>query len=393
MRLAIAVALFAVGFCPATIRAASAASPEPGPSAAPSPLPSAAPSTAPSALPAVAPVYNSNAAQVVSLELRPPAKPTVTINLVPLSLPHVITESEEKNGAKIWKLPLAFESPKEEVALLADREAAKVAQGHAVLRVPAHMGDNEIHITVVDPLGNVNEYTARAKLAPVAVTQDVEPAGFAVVGPIGYERSISRSGSAIDPTSAHAFVSGVRGIYRRRLFKDVTDRLPGKFKIFADGSGTLAKTFGGDPTAQGTPIWADARLTLEVYQASGFRIEGGAGFSFFAPGLSQSQPGDLDSFFGFVLSLRVGYPFTDNLSGLLGFATSLPASDSGQSDILVSQPLEFFLSLSTPRGNNGYLELRLKYYQITTNGTVLDAGTFSRKESYFGPEFLWVFKI
>lgn len=313
-----------------------------------------------------------------------PSKPHITIQLLPPAVPLELKEAEDGS----WTLPLTLQSSQDGFTLLHASQAVKPSEGKVRLEVPVKIGSNSIKVTAVDPYGKVEDYQLVAEVASVAAPP--EPKGFFVVGPAFYSRSISRSGTAIaTPTEASAWLTGVRAIFRRRLIKDLTDQVPITIKFFLDGSGTIGKTVTGDPLAQGLPIWADARLTMEVFHWGKFRIEGGAGFSFFMPNMSESLPGDLQNYLGFVLSGRVGHPITRNLSALAGINHGLASNAGGSTVTLVTRPLELFMSLSLPRGKEGFYELRFKYNQVKTVGSVVAAGGFERREVFFGPELLW----
>jgi hypothetical protein len=45
------------------------------------------------------------------------------------------------------------------------------------------------------------------------------------------------------------------------------------------------------------------------------------------------------------------------------------------------------------RSASGFLEFRLRYYHISTSGTVVGAGTYDRVETFLGPEVLWVWRF
>ncbi|MGK5082750.1 hypothetical protein WDW37_05535 [Bdellovibrionota bacterium FG-1] len=311
------------------------------------------------------------------------------VQLVPQNVP-ILLEKAPEGG---WLLSLRFRSELGELNILSGQQVKFLKRGEVTLPVRIQTGSNSIKITVVLATGATADYEVIADVKLLTPEQG-DPRGFFIIAPLVYQRSISRQGSAItDPGTASAMMPGLRGIFRRRLFKNFTDRLPAKIKIFFDGSGTLGKTMGGDEGAQGMPFWGDARMTFELFQASDLRIELGTGYSIFAPMLTTSRPGDIEQFSGFVFSARLGYPLTKKLFGLMGGAMTFPSTANSTTSVFVSQPLELFASLSTPWGSNSFIELRLKYYALSTMGTIFQSGNLERKESYLGPELLWVNKF
>lgn len=334
-------------------------------------------------------------ALITKMELRAPKDAPFSLQFIPLQLPFQLPVIELKPGDKTsplsWPLPLSFQSDKTGITLLFDKQAEKIRNGKSTLNFTAKIGTEKAKVTAIDSLGKVTEYELAIVTTRIenGAAPTGDPVAFLVVGPVVYHRAISRSGAAITSSEGSAVVPGIRGIYRRRAFKNMTDRLPGAFKLFFDGSGTIGKTVSGDALAQGLPIWGDARMTAELFQTSGARFELGAGLSYFRPGLSEQQAGDLQSFLGLVLSARVGYPITKSLFCLVGLNMVTPSTSSGTNDVLVSQPLEAFLSLSIPKGPTGFTELRFKFYRITTNGEIAGVGKFERAERFFGPELLF----
>jgi hypothetical protein len=111
------------------------------------------------------------------------------------------------------------------------------------------------------------------------------------------------------------------------------------------------------------------------------------------PLLKNAVAGDLSYFFGLTFTGRAAVPINDKLLLLGGISFSLPNASSEGRDTLIHQPLELFLSGSIPRGAKDFLELRLKYFRISTEGSVVGAGNFTRAESFFGPEVLWVWRF
>jgi hypothetical protein len=382
--------------------------PEP---AAPAPEAPAAPPAAPPSLLDATPIIQESPAgadapadapflqaQITDVQLKGPAKPALPIALDPPSLPVdlALIDPDPRTGRlppnPSWDANFTFQAGSPDWTVLVGKSAARVRDGKATIAVPVRLGKSTHRITVIDPFGKVSEYdlTVTVEKSGPAATQGPEPKGFLVVGPVFYTRSISRSGTAVlVPSQVSGMYSGVRGIYRRRLIKEITQRIPGNPKFFWDNSGTLGTILSGDEAVRGFPIWADSRVTLELFQSGGLRVEGGAGLSFFMPGVAVAQAGDLEQFFGFMLSTRFGYPVSKKLFILTGFNFTLPSSDSSATDILVTQPIEAFLSLTTPRGSDGFWELRFKYFRIKTSGSVIRAGSFERVESFFGPEILW----
>jgi hypothetical protein len=340
-------------------------------------------------------------AQITRVELRGPPKAAASLQLTSPNAPYDLAapEGKPKSGEKpTWNVQFVFRSATEELTLLTGKQAAKIDEGKATLTIPVSEGANTIRLTAIDPTGEVTEFDllVQTESFDAAAGRVPEPKAFLVVGPVAYTRSISRAGTAVKTSnqgSSSAMMAGVRGIYRRRVAKELTDRLLGKVKSFADISATLGKTLSGDPGAEGMPRWADLRLTLEFLERAGFRLEGGAGFSYFSGGLSTTVPGDVDAFFGFLLSARVAYPLSKSLSAFAGVNAALPSAASADTNTLVSQPLEAFLAFSIPRGESGFWELRLKYYQIATKGTVVAAGSVDRKESFIGPELFMTWKF
>jgi hypothetical protein len=323
---------------------------------------------------------------MTQIALLSPAKPIPDVALI---LPPLPFELPAVTGFKPqWNVQIPFKVTNDSLSVIFENEPIDVeTPGKTVLNLVLHPGANLFKLTTVDARGAPTIYEVQVQ---VETTQLEEEAGaFLVGGPVAFAHSISRSGTAatVNGTSSSTLL-GLRGIYRRRMAKDITDRLPGSLKLFFDGSGTLGRTVAGDDLSTGTIIWADTRLTLEVFQRNGFRIEGGAGFTFFTEFPTQSIPGDVQNFLGFVLSTRVGYPITPKLYVLAGVNFTLPSSSDTSTDTLVTQPFEAFLSTTFPRGTDGFYEIRIKYFNLSTTGTILNAGNFQRNEMFFGPEFL-----
>ena len=315
--------------------------------------------------------------------------PAKSIPDVELILPALPFDLPAVTGFKPqWDVQIPFKVTDESLSVIFENEPVDVeTPGKAVLNLVLHPGYNSFKLTTVDARGAPTIYEVQVQVVSTQLEQ--EAGAFLVGGPVAFAHSVSRSGSAATVTgTSNSTVLGLRGIYRRRVAKDVTDRLPGSLKLFFDGSATLGRTIAGDDLSTGTIILADTRLTLEVFQSNGFRIEGGAGFTFFTEFPTQSVPGDVQNFLGFMLSARVGYPITPKLYVLAGVNFTLPSSSDTSTDTLVTQPFEAFLSTTFPRGADGFYEIRLKYFNVSTTGTILNAGNFQRNEVFFGPEFL-----
>ena len=257
-------------------------------------------------------------------------------------------------------------------------------------------GWNEFAIDGKDASGAVERHRLRINIKSEIRKLYSDPHSFFVAGPSVFQRSITRSGEAAEaPGTVSGMVSAVRLIYRRRILKDLVDSVLLKRKLFVDFSATIGTRVAGDAGLAGLPMWADGRLSMEVFRFRSLRFEFGAGMTYFDPGLSVTQAGDVKSYIGFLFSGRFGIPLSKKLYLLNGilFSPAVEATAGGGS--LSNLPLELFASFSIPRGKRGYFEIRLKYFSIHTSGLVDINGQgnyqrFDRLESYLGPEFLWV---
>lgn len=312
---------------------------------------------------------------------------------VQFSLPESpASPSVRANNEHVLEVPFKLGSPS--YSLLLGKSTVKSFSGAGILELELANapGKQEFAVTLVDIRGNTKTYRITAELE--LPDRDGDPKGFWLAGPVYFSRSVDRSGQASSVVgSSSASALGVRVIHRRRLFRDFTEQVPGKPRLFADLSSTLSKTIAGDTGAQGTPIWADGRLTLEIFGNDRMRFETGFGLTFFSPFPAESVPGDLDQFLGFLLSARLGYTLSPKLMALAGTNFAFPVTSDESGSTLTTQPLELFLSMGLKLRPDRALELRLKYFRLSTHGTVLNSGDFRKDDVFFGPEILYSIRI
>ncbi len=367
----------------------------PAPAISPSPIPSSTPSGSPSPQPA----------RIVGLLKKLELVPAQGSLKNPLRLfgPKLPQEvSRPPNDEKNWAVSFRVESEDPTLSLLHEKKALKLKKSAAELTLSRKEGKDRSTLSTVSLQGELQDYDLQTEIEVLKIEAGKEPEGplgepkgFALLGPTVMGHSLSRSGTAAAGSagSFSGIITGVRGVYRRRVLQKLTDNLPGQIKVYLDGAGTIGYSIAGDSAAQGMPLWLDARATVNVYEHRKIRFETGLGTTFFMPILKNAVAGDLSYFFGLTLTGRVAVPLSPKLQLLGGVSFSLPNASTEGRDTLVNQPLELFLSGSIPRGERDFLELRFKYFQIKTSGSIVGSGTFSRSESFYGPEVLWVWRL
>lgn len=312
------------------------------------------------------------------------------IQLVPLQLPFELPKINDEK----WKFEVSMQSSDNEIYVLFGSDVFQPKDGKVIVSLPLQHGVNKHRLAVVDLYGKTIEYEARILVENTKKEEKnlTDVSSVLIVGPLIYHHSISRTGAGVTDVPSSGFEVGVRGIYRHRLLKAITDRMQKNSKIFADLSAAIGKSVAGDSGIDGIPKWADARLTFEILQGSGFRFELGTGMSYFAAGLQKPVAGDIQNYFGFVLSGRAGYHFKTPISfiALGGLNYGFPSTQVTSETIFTSHPVEVFLSLSFPRGMNGSWEFRLRLYELVADGLFEKVGSQTRTQTYLGPEFFWI---
>lgn len=314
----------------------------------------------------------------------------IPVQLAPVELPSELPDPPE--------LAIILTSKISGLTALLGKQAQAAKDNRITLTVRLLPGDATQRITIIDNSGTVAEYDLRSRVeAEQASTSAAPPPpakAFVVTGPIAYSRKIKREGTAIaNPSDRGAWTLGVRAVYRRRLIREITDLLPGSPKIFFDGTGVFGRSLSGSDASSGWPRWLDARLTVELFAVERLRLEAGFGGSYFSPGLSFVEPGDLEQFISAAFSVRFGYPVTNTALAFFGANVAIPSTITSADVALVSQPMDFFIAVSWMIRPARFLEFRLRHYRVSTSGTALGSGTYSRLETFTGPEVLWVWQL
>jgi hypothetical protein len=345
-------------------------------------------------------------AEITSLELQIVSGQENVLQTMSPALP--LSLNIQKNQME-WEFSIFLRSSAVQLTLLYEKSVLEMIDQRANIQIKLKPGENTKRITAIDGAGRTFEYNLVVEVTPQFSRKNLptddgiekkdtppSPLGnqFLVLGPYYSLRTIHKSGTALlGSSSASGTIGGVKGVYRRRIFSGATDRLPWSIRSFFDGTMSVGTTFGGDALAQGTPIWGEGRFIFDFYSSKKIRIEAGIGVSYYHPGLELSSAGDMEEFFGISFSARAAYSVSPRMILFFGGNIATPAASVTDRSILNSIQREAFTAVSFATFPRQFLEIRLRYYEVSTKGVVVNLGDFKRKETYVGPELFWVFNF
>jgi hypothetical protein len=344
--------------------------------------------------------------EISFVELRIVSGTGASLQAVLPPLPHRLRKPDEYHQ---WNFSLMIRSGIPDLTVLHGTSAFKAIGNSFTLKLNLKTGQNVQRITTLSSSGETQDYNLVINVeshfqTPGLIELETKKSSlqprielgnqFLVIGPAFYQLNVKSEGTAVlNPVSAQSSFLGIRGIYRRRAFIGLTDLIPWTIRAFWDGSFNGGRTLSGESIAQGTPIWADSQFTVELPITRQSRIEAGIGMSYYSPRFKVSSVGDFKQYAGFFSSARASYsPFSWG-SVFLGFNLGTTANFYAEGGSLTVIPTEGFAGLSFPTFQRHFLELRYRYYEISSSGTVVNTGKFVRKETYYGPEILWVFNF